>query len=115
MSWKRKVKKYTGVNLTNESLDAILLRKESLKLGSKYFDLTHKNKKFIPGETFIAASSKVLDKDDLNNLLDASLDLWLTAGRHADEFEKKLPRKFGTKFASATVSVLLLIYLLFQL
>ncbi len=104
MSWERKAKKYTGVELVKDSTKSDDLRKKILKLSSEYFDLVHKKKEFIPGETFVAASSKVLDKNDLNNLIDSSLDLWLTAGRYADEFEKKLPKKFGTKFASSTVS-----------
>jgi Predicted pyridoxal phosphate-dependent enzyme apparently involved in regulation of cell wall biogenesis len=104
MSWERKAKKYTGVDLLKDSMKSEELRKKILKLTSEYFDIAHKEKKFIPGESFIAASSKVLDKNDLNNLVDSSLDLWLTAGRYADEFEKKLPKKFGTKFASSTVS-----------
>jgi CDP-4-dehydro-6-deoxyglucose reductase, E1 len=104
MSWNRKIKKYTGVNLSEESSKSNLLRQKIIKLTSDYFELVHKKKKFIPNETFVAASSKVLDKNDLNNLVDASLDLWLTAGRYADEFEKTLPKKFGTKFASSTVS-----------
>ncbi len=104
MSWNRKVKKYTGVNLSEDNSKSNLLRQKIIELTSEYFDLVHKKKKFIPNETFIAASSKVLDKNDLNNLVDASLDLWLTSGRYADEFEKTLPKKFGTKFASSTVS-----------
>tara|TARA_B110000503_G_C7135681_1_gene408680 strand:+ start:464 stop:1837 length:1374 start_codon:yes stop_codon:yes gene_type:complete len=104
MSWNRKIKKYTGVNLSEDSSKSNLLRQKIIELTSDYFDLVHTKKKFVPNETFIAASSKVLDKSDLNNLVDASLDLWLTAGRYADEFEKTLPKKFGTKFASSTVS-----------
>ena len=104
MSWNRKVKKYTGVNLSEDNSKSNLLRQKIIELTSDYFDLVHKKKKFVPNETFIAASSKVLDKNDLNNLVDASLDLWLTSGRYADEFEKTLPKKFGTKFASSTVS-----------
>ena len=104
MNWNRKVKKYTGVNLSEDDSKSNLLRQKIVELTSDYFDLVHKKKKFVPNETFIAASSKVLDKNDLNNLVDASLDLWLTSGRYADEFEKTLPKKFGTKFASSTVS-----------
>ena len=37
-------------------------------------------------------------------LIDSSLDLWLTAGKNNDIFEKKLAEKFGTTFASPTVS-----------
>jgi CDP-6-deoxy-D-xylo-4-hexulose-3-dehydrase len=104
MSWKKKAQKYTGVNIASDNTDTNKLRKEIIELSSKYFDLVHKKKKFIPNETFIAASSKVLDKKDLNNLIDSSLDLWLTAGRYADRFEKELPKKFGTNFSSLTVS-----------
>jgi CDP-6-deoxy-D-xylo-4-hexulose-3-dehydrase len=104
MSWTKKAQKYTGVNIASDNTDTNNLRKEIIELSSKYFDLVHKKKKFIPNETFIAASSKVLDKKDLNNLIDSSLDLWLTAGRYADRFEKELPKKFGTNFSSLTVS-----------
>ena len=38
----------------------------------------------------IPASSKYLDKQDLNVLLDASLDLWLTEGGYADAFSDAL-------------------------
>lgn len=104
MSWTKKAQKYTGVNIASDNTDTNKLRKEIIELSSKYFDLVHKKKKFIPNETFIAASSKVLDKKDLNNLIDSSLDLWLTAGRYSDRFEKELPKKFGTNFSSLTVS-----------
>ncbi len=104
MNWSRKAKKYTGVNLVEDSNKSDQLRTKILELTSEYFDLVHKKKEFIPNETFVAASSKVLDKNDLKNLVDSSLDLWLTAGRYADDFEKRLPKKFGTNFASSTVS-----------
>src|SRR5690606_15155808 len=41
-----------------------------------------------PGVDYIPPSGKVLDREDLINLLESSLDLWLTAGRFAKEFEK---------------------------
>lgn len=46
------------------------------------------NKKIVPGVNYIPVSGKVLDADDAVNLVDASLDMWLTAGRFADQFEK---------------------------
>lgn len=45
---------------------------------------------FVPGETYIPVSGKVLDSDDLVQLIDASLDMWLTEGRFAKQFEKAL-------------------------
>ncbi|MFI5298398.1 MAG: lipopolysaccharide biosynthesis protein RfbH [Polyangiales bacterium] len=58
---------------------------------------------FVPGETYVPVSGKVIEADDLALLLDASLDLWLTAGRYAERFERELPQKLGLKKA-ATVN-----------
>lgn len=59
---------------------------------------------FVPGATYIPPSGKVLDGDDCANLIDASLDMWLTAGRYADRFEEELAAKFGLRSAKLTVS-----------
>ena len=104
MSWERKAKKYSGVNLVEDDAKSTELRKEILNLSEKYFKLVHKQKKFIPDKTIIAASSKYLTEEDLVSLVDSSLDLWLTHGKNTEKFEKKLSRKFGSKFASSTVS-----------
>jgi CDP-6-deoxy-D-xylo-4-hexulose-3-dehydrase len=78
----------------NESMESI--RNEIKNLGEKYYSLTpHAKKNFVPGETYIPVTAKVLGSDDLLNLLDSSLDLWLTAGRFAVEFEERLPKMFG--------------------
>ena len=45
---------------------------------------------FVPGKTPIPASGKVLTEEDLANLVDASLDMWLTAGRYTTMFEQAL-------------------------
>lgn len=54
---------------------------------------------FIPGETVIPVSGKVLDGSDLASLVDASLDGWLTAGRFHDTFERALARYVGSRSA----------------
>ncbi len=46
---------------------------------------------------YIPASGKVLDEKELLNMIDASLDMWLTAGRFNDEFEKKFSDFLNTK------------------
>ncbi|MBX9766396.1 MAG: DegT/DnrJ/EryC1/StrS family aminotransferase, partial [Bdellovibrionales bacterium] len=58
----------------------------------------------IPGENYIPVTGKVLDYDDLHALVDASLDLWLTAGRFSLELEKTLAQKVGTRFSRLTNS-----------
>ncbi len=59
---------------------------------------------FIPGETYIPPSGKVMDAEDCAHLIDASLDMWLTAGRYADQFEEELAERFGRRYAKLTVS-----------
>jgi len=59
---------------------------------------------FVAGESYIPCTGKVVDEDDLAALIDASLDMWLTAGRFADRFEDRLAEVFGTKHARAVCS-----------
>ncbi len=82
-----------------------MISKNAIIEASKdYFNKKFENKEFIPGETYIPPSGKVLDADDCGYLIDASLDMWLTAGRFASQFEKNLASKFGKKLAKLTVS-----------
>jgi CDP-4-dehydro-6-deoxyglucose reductase, E1 len=75
-----------------------------LSLGEAYFAERHAAQAFVPGQTYIPCSGKVLDAEDLRNLLDASLDLWLTTGRYAGAFESALAAKFGLQHGRLTVS-----------
>ncbi|MEI7657693.1 MAG: lipopolysaccharide biosynthesis protein RfbH [Phycisphaerae bacterium] len=59
---------------------------------------------FIPGQTYIPVTGKVLDAEDLVHMVDASLDMWLTMGRFGDRFESRLAEVFGTRHARLTVS-----------
>ena len=52
---------------------------------------------FIPGESVVPVSGKVLDAQDYVNLVDASLDGWLTSGRFTIEFERRLAKFVGTR------------------
>ena len=54
---------------------------------------------FVPGETPVPVSGKVLDPADYAALVDASLDGWLTAGRFHREFEEKLASYVGARSA----------------
>lgn len=55
-------------------------------------------------KNYIAPSGKVLGPEELSNMLDASLDMWLTAGRFNDEFEQKFAEYMGVKHALTTNS-----------
>jgi len=80
-----------------------LLRKQILQ---KVRDFQRKSPKakFIPGETYVNYAGRIFDQDELVNLVDASLDFWLTSGRFACEFEKKLARFLGIKHCLLTNS-----------
>lgn len=72
------------------------LRNQILGLCREYFAHTpHAQPTFTAGETYIPVTGKVLSVKDLELLVESSLDMWLTAGRFANEFEAKLPQYFG--------------------
>ena len=87
-----------------QAQQSLPLRKQILSLGEAFFAEREGGKKFIPGQTYIPCSGKVLDAEDLRHLLDASLDMWLTAGRYADKFETALAAQFGLQHSRLTVS-----------
>ncbi len=78
-------------------------REKILKLAREGWDAKLQTK-FVPGETYIPPTGKVISADDLVAVLDASLDMWLTAGRYHDAFEKDLAVRFGKKLCKVTVS-----------
>ncbi len=55
--------------------------------------------KFVPGESAVPVSGKVLDSSDISALVDASLDGWLTSGRFHKDFEKALEKYVGVRNA----------------
>lgn len=79
------------------------IRAEILRLAGDYLH-AKEPPKFIPGETYIPCAGKVVDVHDLRNLLDASLDMWLTTGRYGEMFEAMLAKRFGLRHARLTVS-----------
>lgn len=48
----------------------------------------------------ISYASRVFDEKEMVNLVDSSLEFWLTSGRYTDEFEVKLARYLGIKYCS---------------
>jgi CDP-6-deoxy-D-xylo-4-hexulose-3-dehydrase len=78
-------------------------RSHVLSAAREYFDALPK-KGFVPGESYVPVTAKCVDADDLSALVDASLDMWLTAGRYGREFEKTLPTLFGRKTSGLLVN-----------
>ncbi len=74
------------------------LRSEIVGLVSKYAKEQFKEKDFVPGETVIPPSGKLLGAEELQNMVEASLDGWLTTGRFNKAFEEKLASFIGVNY-----------------
>ncbi|MFN8790913.1 MAG: lipopolysaccharide biosynthesis protein RfbH [Bdellovibrionales bacterium] len=79
-------------------------RTDIIAAARDYFKKNSPVPEFIPGKTYIPVTAKVVDDEDLGYLLDASLDMWLTAGRYAKEFEAVFGRYFGRSTKSLLVN-----------
>ncbi|MGL5433929.1 MAG: lipopolysaccharide biosynthesis protein RfbH [Lachnospiraceae bacterium] len=76
-------------------------RQEILDLVADYCQKYHIETKtqFKPGDR-IPYASRVYDADEMVNLVDSSLEFWLTSGRYTDEFEKKLAEYLQIRYCS---------------
>src|SRR3954464_9698497 len=76
------------------------VRQEILNLSSEFFSRAFPEKEFVPGQSPVPVSGKVIDADDLKSVIDSALDCWFTTGRFAEDFERKLARFVGVRSAS---------------
>ncbi len=80
------------------------LRAQIANLVKEYADLAYAPVAFEPGQSTIPPSGKVLGFDELNNMVAASLDGWLTTGRFNTAFEKRFAEFVGVPYALTTNS-----------
>ena len=73
------------------------LREQIVKLVDEYAAIALAPQPFLPGLTVVPPSGKVVGAEELKNMVEASLDGWLTAGRFNAEFETKLASFIGIK------------------
>ena len=73
------------------------IRSEIHELVKKYAELQYKEQPFKPGESIVPPSGKVIGELELQYMVDASLDGWLTTGRFNEQFEKELAEFIGVK------------------
>lgn len=66
------------------------IRKQILELTKDYYDEKFGNTEFIPGKTRVNYAGRVFDEKELINLVDSSLDFWLTEGRYSEQFAEKI-------------------------
>lgn len=77
----------------------IELLHEIERLVREYHSLAFPVSPFKAGKTAVPVSGKVFDGDELWNLVDSSLEFWLTTGRYADQFETLFAKRMGVKHA----------------
>lgn len=79
--------------ITTKALDKVLRQFARQAAGAHFEALPKKASGYIP------PSGKVLDQAELHNMIDASLDGWLTTGRFNDDFERALASFVGVRYA----------------
>lgn len=82
--------------MTPEELKADILAKTV-----EYYRLVHAKQQtaaFKPGESRVNYAGRVFDEREMMNLVDSSLEFWLTYGRYSRQFEKGLADYLGVRF-----------------
>jgi CDP-4-dehydro-6-deoxyglucose reductase, E1 len=74
------------------------LRSQISELVQQYADIAYEPKPFIPGESAVPVSGKVIGAKELQLMVEASLDGWLTTGRFNAMFEERLAKFLGVKY-----------------
>lgn len=72
---------------------------EALNLLKSEWINNNSPKEFIPGETLVPVSGKVLGFEEVQNMIQASMDAWLTTGKFNKEFEIEIAKNTGSKVA----------------
>ena len=75
------------------------LRAQARALAAEYYEVALRPPPFVPGESWVPVSGRVFDATELQYLVDASLDFWLTTGRFAAQFEREFARTVGVRHA----------------
>jgi CDP-6-deoxy-D-xylo-4-hexulose-3-dehydrase len=74
------------------------IRLEIARLVQQYAEIVYEPAPFIAGETPVPVSGKVIGAQELMNMVEASLDGWLTTGRFNADFERRLAEYLGVKY-----------------
>ncbi len=79
-------------------------RKDIDQRVKKIFDIRKKNKKFIPGKSWIQYSGGVFDDKEINASISSLIDGWFGLGEHGERLEQGLAKFVGTKGSILTNS-----------
>src|SRR6201988_2089631 len=68
-------------------------------MGGEYYLQAFPARTFIPGSSPVPISGRVFDEQELELLVESSLDFWLTTGRFAEQFEREFAKFVGVREA----------------
>jgi CDP-4-dehydro-6-deoxyglucose reductase, E1 len=80
------------------------IKQQILALVAQYGEHATQSRAFQPGESVIPPSGKVIGAPEMQLMVEASLDGWLTTGRFNEAFEKRLAQFLGRKYVLTTNS-----------
>ena len=80
------------------------LRVRILSLVKEYYKSSPSKDKFVPGKSYIHYGGRYYDENEMVNLVDSSLDFWLTQGPWTQKFESEFSKWLGVRFCSVTNS-----------
>ena len=74
-------------------------KEEILTMVEAYYDKFHQKKEYETGDR-ISYAGRCYDAEEMKNLVDSSLEFWLTSGRYTEQFEREFAKHIGTSFCS---------------
>jgi CDP-6-deoxy-D-xylo-4-hexulose-3-dehydrase len=83
-----------------ENMTEALVREKILEMVTAYYDKFHNQKKIFNEGQHISYASRVYDSTEMTNLIDSSLEFWLTAGRYTKQFENDFAEYLGVNYCA---------------
>lgn len=93
-----------GTDIVTDTMSPDDLRAEIRKLVTRYAEQQFTPQPFQPGETMIPPAGKVIGAPEIELMVEASLDGWLTTGRFNEQFEAGLAKTTGAPYVLTTTS-----------
>ncbi len=82
--------------MPNSELENI--ENQIIELTKSYFDLKQSSENsFVPSISAVPVSGKVLDSEDISNMVSSSLEGWLTSGDFTDKFQDSIRNFLGVR------------------
>lgn len=93
--WRTETQVTRSVASTSDESET--LKEEILERVKRYYEIVHLRKPFVPHESRVPYAGRVFGSEEMVNLVDSSLDFWLTLGPYGEIFEEKMRRFMGVR------------------